>query len=43
MIRKSDFLDSRTFAINADKAACDINRKIIEELKKEKKIEISIL
>ena len=32
VIRKSDFLDSRTFAINADKAACDIDRRIVEKL-----------
>ncbi|MBU3940993.1 MAG: DUF371 domain-containing protein [Nanoarchaeota archaeon] len=40
VIRKSDFLDGRTFGINSDKAACDIKREIIEELKKGKKIEI---
>ena len=43
VIRKSDFLDDRTFGINADKAACDIKREIIEELKKGKKIEINFL
>jgi len=40
VIRKSDFLDDRTFGIHSDKAACDIKREIIEELKKGKKIEI---
>ena len=33
VIRKSNFIDDRTIAINADKAACDIRRDIIEELK----------
>lgn len=33
VIRKSDFIDDRTIAIKADKAAKDIKRKIIEELK----------
>ena len=40
VVRKSDFLDSRTFATNADKAAVDIKREIVEKLKKGKKIEI---
>lgn len=42
VIRKSDFLDERTFGIKADKAACDIKREIIKELKKGKKIEVFI-
>ncbi len=43
VIRISDFLDNRTYAIRADKAAKDFNRKMIEKLKapnKEIKIEI---
>jgi len=43
VIRKSDFLDDRTLGINSNKAACDIKQEIIEELKKGKKIEITIL
>ncbi|MBU1246038.1 MAG: DUF371 domain-containing protein [Nanoarchaeota archaeon] len=42
VIRKSDFLDDRTFGIHSNKAACDIKQEIIEELKKGKKIEISL-
>ncbi len=33
VIRKSDFIDSRTLCIKANKSAKDINRKIIEYLK----------
>jgi uncharacterized protein len=34
VIRKSSFTCPRTLAIRADKAAADLNRKLIEELKK---------
>jgi len=46
VIRKSDYIDKRTFAINADKAACDIDREIVRKLKDPKKhleIEISTI
>ena len=46
VIRKSSFLDRRTFAINATKAAKDIRRDIVEKLKdpdQEAKITISII
>ena len=33
VIRTSDFVDKRTFAINATKAAKDINRELLEKLK----------
>lgn len=33
VIRKSDFIDKRTFAIKADKAACELNVKLINFLK----------
>jgi hypothetical protein len=33
IIRKSDFICSRTFMINADKAAKDIDRRIIAEMR----------
>ena len=43
VIRKSDFIDDRTLAINANKAACDIKRDIIESLKnKNNKIKIEL-
>jgi hypothetical protein len=32
VIRKSQFLDKRTFATGASKAACDINREIVKVL-----------
>ncbi len=32
VIRKSDYIDSRTIAINANKAAKDIDREIVEDL-----------
>lgn len=32
VIRKSDFLDKRTFATHADKAACDVDRGIVRKL-----------
>jgi hypothetical protein len=34
VIRKSDYLSNRTFAIKADKAAKDINRDVVYYLKK---------
>lgn len=41
VIRKSDFIDSRTLAIKANKAAIDLDRKLVEKLKdKNSKIEI---
>ena len=34
VIRKSEFMCSRTLMINADKAACDLKPELIEKLKK---------
>ena len=36
VIRKSNYIDDRTLAIYSNKSAIDIDRKIIEELRKEK-------
>ncbi len=33
VVRKSDYVCGRTLAINADKAASDLSRKIVEKLK----------
>jgi len=33
IIRKSDFISERTFAIRADKAACEVNRSLMTFLK----------
>jgi hypothetical protein len=44
VIRKSDFRSERTLGINADKAAIDIDRRIIEKLKDpNKRMDISII
>jgi len=32
VIRKSDFKDYRTFAVKADKAACDLDRDLIKKI-----------
>ena len=45
VIRKSDYICSRTLAIKADKAAADFSRKIVEKLKNPKqevKIKITV-
>lgn len=45
VIRKTDFVDRRTFAIKANKAAKDIKRELVERMKKTDavmKIEIKI-
>jgi len=40
VIRKSNYIDDRTVAIMSNKAAIDIDRRIIELLKMEKEMEI---
>jgi hypothetical protein len=41
VVRKSDFIDARTLAILADKAAADLERRLVEKLKsKDVKIKI---
>lgn len=42
VIRKSSYIDDRTLAINADKAAIDIDRKLINYLKKRGKLRVII-
>ncbi|HJN56577.1 MAG: DUF371 domain-containing protein [Candidatus Woesearchaeota archaeon] len=43
VIRKSDFISNRTFAINADKSAFELNNKLIEFLKgKENKVVVTL-
>jgi len=42
VIRKSDYRDERTFAINADKAAADLDRGLTKALKKGKTVKITI-
>ncbi|HJO01785.1 MAG TPA: DUF371 domain-containing protein [Candidatus Woesearchaeota archaeon] len=43
VIRKSDFIDGRTFAIRADKASIDINKRLIVYLKVGGKIKVDII
>ncbi len=33
VVRKSGYICNRTLAIQADKAACDLSRKLVERLK----------
>lgn len=40
--RKSDYTCSRTLMIKADKAACDLDSNLIEDLKNEKLMEVTI-
>lgn len=41
--RKSKFRCSRTLMINADKAACDLKKELIDDLKKEKELKVTII
>ncbi len=42
VIRKTDFISERTFAVRADKAALELDRRLIGVLKQENKVIISI-
>ena len=43
VIRKSDFIDERTFAIKADKSACDLRGELIKHIASNKqKIIVSL-
>jgi len=41
VLRKSNFICSRTLLINCNKAACDINRDLIRELQNNEKLTIT--
>ncbi|MEN6593086.1 MAG: DUF371 domain-containing protein [Methanobacterium sp.] len=41
--RKSKFRCSRTLMINTDKAAGDLNKELIDDLKKEKELKVTII
>jgi len=43
VVRKSDYIDARTLAIKASKAAKDINRSLIEKLREGKDMRFIIL
>ena len=36
VVRKSSYVDNRTLAVNADKAACDLSRELVEKLQNPK-------
>jgi hypothetical protein len=43
VVRKSDYVSSRTLAVHADKAACDLSRDLVEKLKNPKqKVKITL-
>jgi hypothetical protein len=43
VVRKSNYICSRTLAIEADKAACDLSRKLVQRLKNpQQKIKIKL-
>ena len=43
VVRKSGYVCSRTLAVNADKAACDLSRELVEKLKKpQQKVKITL-
>jgi hypothetical protein len=43
VVRKSDYVCSRTLAVHADKATCDLSRDLIEKLKNpEQKVKITL-
>jgi len=43
VVRKSDYICSRTLAVQADKAACDLSRDIVEKLRNPKqKVKITL-
>jgi len=43
VVRKSDYVCGRTLAIRADKAACDLSRKLIEKLRNpDQKVKITL-
>ncbi len=44
VVRKSNYISNRTLAIQANKAACDLSRKLVEKLKNQKqKVKITLI
>lgn len=41
--RKSEFICGRTIMISADKAACDLDEKLIDDLKNSKPLKVTII
>ena len=43
VVRKSDYVSNRTLAVKADKAACDLSRKLVEKLRSStQRVEITL-
>ena len=43
VVRKSDYVCGRTLAVRADKAACDLSRKLVEKLRNpDQKVKITL-
>jgi hypothetical protein len=43
VIRKSDYVCTRTLAVKADKAACDLSRRLVDKLKNpQRKVKITL-
>jgi len=43
VVRKSDYICSRTLAVRADKAACDLSRRLVEKLRNpDQKVKITL-
>jgi len=42
VVRRSDFICPRTLAVGADKAACDLDRKLVSEIKSGKRVLIKM-
>ena len=43
VVRKSSFIDGRTLAIKADKAACDFDRRLVRELQKGAPVMVTLI
>ena len=43
VIRKTDFISDRTLAINADKAAVDLSRELVDSLKKDNSFSVKLI
>jgi hypothetical protein len=42
VVRKSSYICNRTLAIQADKAACDLSRKLVEKLRNPRQVKITL-
>jgi len=42
VVRKSDYIDGRTLAVKADKAAADLSKMLVSELKKDQPVKVTL-